>query len=112
MTTLLKSEMVKDPVFKKVFDLIVKNHKPAPHTKKVLKANKHIKDFCETAEHFSEIKNQRSLYLSYITNSWIQKNEVLVRIASVTIYDDWNEFQKHRLKALHSGAANHNVENN
>lgn len=104
--------MKSDPTLNKVLEMIIKNHIPAPHTKKVLLENKHIEDFCEVAESFAELKIRTSLYISYITNSWLKGERVLVRIDSVSFYDDWNDYQKHRLKGLHSGAVNHNVENN
>jgi hypothetical protein len=112
MITVSKTEMKSDPTLNKVLDMIIKNHIPAPHTIKVLMENSHIKDFCETAEHYAELKIKTSIYISYRATSWIKENRILVQIESVTFFDEWNQYQAHRLKGLHSGAPNHNVENN
>lgn len=114
MITLTREEMKAHPVLNKVLETIIRNHIPAPHTEKELKANRHVKDFCEVSEHFAEIKlvDKSSMYLSYITNSWIRENRIIVQISSVSYYNDWNEYLRYRLSALHSGAVHHNVENN
>jgi hypothetical protein len=112
MITVSRTEIKSDPTLHKVLDMIIKHHIPAPHTENTLQENKHIKDFCVTAEHYAELKNKTSLYISYRATSWIKENRTLVVIESVTFFDDWNEYQADRLKELHSGAVNQNVENN
>lgn len=112
MITLSKKQMNSDPVFKKIFDTICEQHRPAAHTKNILMAHRPIKDYCEIAEHYLELTRKTTIYLSYTTNSWIKRNRVLVQIDSVTFYDDAVEFHRHRLRGIHTAKAANYPEQN
>lgn len=92
-----------DKVFKKLFEMIKSNHKVADHTVKVLLKNKHVKDFCEEARHFTVLAGDNPIYIHYDVASWYDKSKsAIVKIESIGVYDDYLEFEKARLKGLHS----------
>lgn len=98
MQIIERDELKSDPVFNKLLQLILRNHKTADHTVKNLTENKGIKDFCEEAVHFA--KMPPDLFISYKIFSWLVKGRVLVRVESVTIYDDQAEYMVERLKGM------------
>ena len=101
-TVFKKEEWGKDEVLGKIWDIIRSKHKMANHTRKNLMKNRHIKDFCEITVHFINMGNE--LYISYETSTWLRtKNDVAIRIDSVTVYDDFMEYEAVRNRGLHSG---------
>lgn len=96
-----------DPVFKKLHELLTRNHVPGKHTQKVLIDNKHIKDFCEEATHFAVLPAANpggtEIYLHYDVFSWFKPPDgVRVSIRKIGIYEDQAEYEFARLKGLHS----------
>jgi len=94
-----------DKVFKKLFEMIKSNHKVANHTIKVLLKNKHVKDFCEEARHYVELElgGDTPFYIHYDVSSWYDRSKsAIVKIESIGVYNDYLEFEKARLKGLHS----------
>ena len=93
-----------DPVMNQLFEIVKKNHKVAEHTKRVLLKNKHIKDFCEEARHYSEMPGKKPIYLHYDVASWFKEPMgVQIKIESIGIYDDFMEYNTARMRGLHSG---------
>lgn len=109
MTEFTREMCKNDPeVLGKLFDAVKKIHKPADHTEKVLLDNKHIKDFCEEARHYVVMG---SLFIHYDVASWYKHpNQVQIRIDSIGVYDDFMEYEKHRMFNLHK-AQNKNIPN-
>jgi len=98
-----------DKVAAHLFDTVKRNHKPANHTERILLKNKHVKDFCEEATHYSQYKlGDRIIYISYEVSSWFKKPMgVQLRIDSITLYDDFIEYTKAKMKGLNSVGLGH-----
>lgn len=91
-----------DEVFGLLHKALVKNHIVANHTRKVLLKNRHIKDFCEEARHFTIMQGEPPMYLHYDCASWFKEpNGVRVIIETIGIYDDFMEYEKARMFQLH-----------
>lgn len=91
--------------FKREFfmkDKLIEHHIVAEHTKKVLFENRHIKDFCENARHFTMLPGKPPLYIHYDVCSWFKEPmDVQVTIDTIGVYDDFMEFEKARMFQLH-----------
>lgn len=93
MTEFNREFFKKDPVFNKLWHLIMKNHKVAKHTEKVLFENRHVKDFCEEARHFVEMPGNPPIYIHYDVASWWKDPAgVQLKIESIAVYDDFLEY--------------------
>ena len=104
MIEISREEFKKDPVFRKLFEVIKSRHVVAKHTEKVLYDNRHIKDFCEEARHFVFLpgNNGTDIFLHYDVASWYKHpNGVQVKIDSIGVYDDFMEYEKARVSGLH-----------
>lgn len=100
MTTIGREEFKNDPVFSRVFEDIKQHHVVPEHTSKELLKNKDVKDFCVEARHFVE---WASFYIHYDVLSWYHsKDSALIRIDAITFYDNFQEYQANRLKALYA----------
>lgn len=97
-----------DPVLRKLYEVVKKNHKVAEHTEKTLYENKHIKDFCEEARHYVMCTGPKPLYIHYDVASWYHPSGALVKIESIGVYDDFLEYETARMKGLH-GAENSDI---
>src|SRR5690606_26139542 len=106
--TEFKREFFKtDPVMKKLWQLIMQNHKVAKHTEKVLFKNRHVKDFCEEARHFVELPGEKPLYIHYdVATWWKDPAGVQLRIESIGVYDDFLEYQKERARITEGSTLN------
>lgn len=105
MTEFKREVFINDPVISKLFEIIKRYHKVADHTERVLYKNKHVKDFCEEARHFTEMPGKNPLYIHYDVSSWFKHPAgVVVKIESIGVYDDFMEYTTARLKGLHSGS--------
>lgn len=103
MITIGREEFRKDPVFRQIFETIKAHHVVPGHTSKELLKNKDVKDFCVEARHFIELPGERPIYLHYDVYSWYHsKNGALIRIESITFYDNFIEYQANRLKQLYA----------
>ena len=94
-----------DEVFSILHLNLMAIHQVAPHTEKVLLANKHVKDFCEEARHFVIMTGAGSgdYFISYDVSSWLKDTgSVLVRIDNITVYDTFMEYERERMKVLSS----------
>lgn len=88
-----------------LLEVVKKNHVIASHTKKTLLEHKNIKNFCEKARHFMIIQpNPREqLYIHYDIASWfIEPADVAVTIESITVYEDFKEYESARITQLHA----------
>ena len=104
MISLKREEFKADPVYFQLFQQLMKNHKVANHTEKVLLENQHVKDFCEEAEHFLIMDSTDPIYISYVVSSWFKAPlGVQLRFDEIIIYDDFMEYERARNKGLHSG---------
>lgn len=103
MTEFKREFFINDPeVLGKLHEAIVKQHKVANHTEKVLLRNRHIKDFCEKARHFLVLDGKPQLYLHYDVASWFKEPMgVQVVVDSIGVYDDFMEYEKARMFQLH-----------
>lgn len=103
MTEFPREFFKNDPeVTGKLHELLVKHHKVAKHTEKVLLENKHVKDFCEEARHFTMLPGKSPIYLHYDCASWFKEpNGVQVTIDSIGVYDNFMEYEKARMHQLH-----------
>lgn len=112
MTEFPRSVFKNDPeVLGKLHEAIVKQHKVANHTEKVLLENQHVKDFCEEARHFLILDGKPQLYLHYDVASWFKEPMgVQVTIDSIGVYDDFMEFEKAKNYQLHK-AQNKDIPN-
>ena len=112
MTEFPRSFFKNDPeVMGKLHQVLVRNHRVAKHTKKVLFENRHVKDFCEMARHFVIMQGAKSLYLHYDVASWWEDPAgVRVVINSIGVYDDFMEYETARMKELH-GATDKDIPN-
>lgn len=103
MTEFKREFFKNDPVLKKLFEVVKKNHKVAKHTEKVLFDNKHIKYFCEEARHFVFMDGEKPLYIHYdVASWWHEVGATIVKIESIGVYDDYLEYEVTRLKGIHS----------
>jgi hypothetical protein len=105
MHSFKRSEFKTDPkVLGKLHAKLVKIHKVASHTQKVLFENKHIKDFCEEARHFVILKGDSPLYIHYdVTSRLDATNSISCRIDAIAVYDSFMEFENAKNRGLHSG---------
>lgn len=112
MTEFPRIFFMNDPdVMGKLHKMLVKEHKVADHTEKVLLENRHIKDFCEEARHFKILAGKNPIYLHYDVGSWFKEPMgVQVVIDSIGIYDDFMEYETARMKQLH-GAEKKDIPN-
>lgn len=103
MTEFPRSFFINDPeVIGKLHKELIKHHKVANHTEKVLIENRHIKDFCEEARHFTIMEGNSPIYLHYDVATWFKEPMgVQVTIDSIGVYDDFMEFEKARMFQLH-----------
>ena len=103
MTEFPRDFFINDPeVLGKLHQLLIKNHKVAEHTKKVLLENRHIKDFCEEARHFTIMPGKNPIYLHYDVATWFKEpNGIQMVIDSIGVYDDFIEYEKARMYQLH-----------
>jgi hypothetical protein len=102
MTTIGREEIKNNPAYREIFEGIKKHHVVPEHTIKELLKNKHVKDFCVEARHFVALTGERPIYLHYDVYSWYHKDGALIRIESITFYDNFIEYQANRLKALYA----------
>ena len=105
MTEFKRDFFKNDPqVMGKLHQHLVKIHKVAPHTEKVLIENRHVEDFCEESRHFVILDGTPQIYLHYDVATWFKKpNGVQAVIDSIGVYDDFMEYETARMKGLHSG---------
>jgi len=100
--TFKKEDWAKDEVMGKLWSIIRANHKVADHDKKTLRKKRNVKDLCVRSEYFVFMGN--NLYISYQTSAWLKtKVEIAVRIDTVTVYDNFMEYETARNRGLHSG---------
>lgn len=97
MVKIERKELKSDPVFKMLLEAIIKNHVTAEHTVKTLSDNKETDGFCEISIHFAK---RPGLFLSYEAWSWLKENRVLVKIQSITVYDNEAEYLIERAKGM------------
>jgi hypothetical protein len=103
MTEFKRDFFKHDPVMYKLYMIIKANHKVAEHTRRTLLKNKHIKDFCEQARHFVMMPGDPPLYIHYDVASWYNSDHgAAVKIESIGVYDDFMEYERARLKGIHS----------
>lgn len=113
MQTLTREQFQKDPVIGKVFELIKQNHQVANHTSQALIKNKEVKDFCVEAIYFVVLGFDHPMYLHYSVSSWLKDPPgVLIRIDSISFYDNHREYESARLKSLHSTVHSDGVNHN
>ncbi len=102
MLELSRKEIKADEVFSKLLKELVSKHEIAKHTEETLLKNWHVKDFCEIAVHFTIVHGKRALFISYEISTWYKEpNGVRARVDSITIYDDFMEYESTRQRALH-----------
>ena len=102
MIEISRQEFKSDEVYRELWKQIKKIHKVAPHTEAVLIKNRHIKDFCEEARHYLVIGVAEPIYLHYDVSSWYKNGGAVVKIDSIGVYDNKDEYEKSRLHGLHS----------
>jgi len=108
MIVIEREEIKKDPVFRKLHEHIKENHQVAPHTRKVLLEHKHVKDFCEEARFYVQLGGEdraavRPIYFHYDISSWYKHpDQVVMRVESIGLYEDFLEYETARLKGIHS----------
>jgi len=104
MIEISREEFKKDPVFRKVYEHILKIHSVPNHTANVLFRSKHIKDFCEEARHFVIMKGNPDIFMHYDVASWYNEKNggASVKIDAIVFYDDFIEFETARVRGLHS----------
>jgi len=95
MLNLTREEFMKEPVWHKLYELIKRNHRPAEHTKNIIWANRTVKDFCETAFHFTVIPaSPKYFYVGYEVDTWFSPPcGFKVSIREICIYDDELEYK-------------------
>ena len=95
-----------DEVFSILHLNLMAIHQVAPHTEKVLLANKHVKDFCEEARHFVIMTGTSSggdYFIHYDVSSWLKdEHRVMIRIDSIAVYDSFMEYERERMRVLSS----------
>ena len=101
MIIINREELKNDEVYNRLLQSLLKAHKVADHTMKSLIKNRHIKDSCDESRHFT-IMDDGAFHLHYDTFSWLNEGEYSMRIDSVGIYDDFNEFEAARVGQLYS----------
>lgn len=102
MLIIERADLKNEPEFRDLFYLVKRQHEVADHTIKLLLENSHIENFCVQDKHFAVI-DQNQFFISYDTNSWHSPpDQAVVRINRVTIYDDYSEYESHRLKCLYA----------
>lgn len=110
MIEIKRNEFKGDEVYRQIYYQLLKIHKVAPHTEKNLLENSHIKDFCEEARHFLIMDGRKPLYMHYDVASWYQEpGGAVIKIESITFYDDELEYNVARLKELGGGRPTENV---
>jgi hypothetical protein len=100
MIKIERQELKSDSTYRQLREALAQQHRPAQHTIKTLTENRDIENFCETSMHFVEMPGKSAIYLSYECCSWFKEKHILVRIESITIYDDWNEYNRIRFTEL------------
>lgn len=100
MKTVERAEFKTDPIIGPLYKVILQKYRIATHTKEVLLANSHIKDFCEESRHFAVIDGNPAFYIHFDVSSWLDPRGVLTRVERIAIYDSFQEYQSTRLKAL------------
>ena len=112
MTEFKRDFFKNDPeVMGKLHNILVNGHRVADHTEKNLFKNRHIKDFCEEARHFTILQGKKPIYLHYDVASWFKEPMgVQVVIDSIGVYDNFMEYETARMKELH-GAKNKDIPN-
>lgn len=102
--TFTRKEILEDNTLNSILNIIKKNYKTPQHTVDNLLNQKHIKDICETTEHFAIIKVKKEpIYLSYETYTWINIENTIsfpTRFNNITYYDNELEFEIARKKGL------------
>lgn len=105
MIEITRAEFKEDPVFNAVFEVIKRNHVVPEHTKTVLVKNGNVKDFCVEARHFAILgdKPSDSYYIHYDVSNWYNSDsEVQVRFEKIAFYNNFQQYESARLRALHS----------
>lgn len=103
MITISREEFKVDPTFRKLYEFILEHHEVAKHTTEVLFKNRNTKDFCEEATHFIVLPGKPGIFLDYEVYSWYKHpKSVIIKIVSITMYDDFMEYEKARMIGLHS----------
>ena len=98
MIKVKREEFKSDPIFQKVYEVVKRNHVSANHTINTLIENRDIKDFCEISCHFAVIPP--NLPISYEAWSWLENSRVLIKIESITFYDNDTEYMVERAKGM------------
>ncbi|HDZ27069.1 hypothetical protein LCGC14_0500930 [marine sediment metagenome] len=109
MIEVSREEFLKDKVYKQIFELILKNHKPPDHTKRILGENINVKDFCQTSRHYIELSDpSKPIYCYYDATNWVQwhkeghKYRIVTQIDAIGFYDDFLEYEVARQKGINS----------
>lgn len=100
MIEITRVEFMNDPTFKLIHNEIMEHHEVPEFTIKELISKRLIKDICQEATHFARLKND--LYFHYVTSTWIKDKTFPVRIESITMYDDYAEWEPARVGQLYS----------
>lgn len=103
MTEFTREMFTNDPeVMGKLHKLLIEHHKVADHTEKVLFENRHIKDFCENARHFTVLPGKNLIFLHYDVSTWFKEpNGVQLAIETIGVYDNFMEYERARMFQLH-----------
>lgn len=114
MHTFIRKEIKKDTKLSRLSAIIVKGHHIPEYTRKTLINNKDVKDFCEQSRHFSILKRDHTdLYIHYDVSSWFKAPMgVQIIIDSITVYQDYLEYEIARQKALVNTPNSHNPNQN
>lgn len=101
-----RETMKSDPVFRKLHELIKAKHVVANHTKRNLEEHKHVKNFCEEARHYVVLPakvESKSIYLHYDVSSWYKgPDQTAIRIDTIGLYEDFEEYERARVRALYT----------
>ncbi|UCD07276.1 MAG: hypothetical protein JSW41_05650 [Candidatus Aenigmatarchaeota archaeon] len=96
METWTRKEIKADPVLRQLLELIKHNHKVPDYTVKELIKHNHP-EMCQQTSHFAILPGKNQVFISYEMSTWYKHpGEFLTRVDSVTVYEDFMEYEKAR----------------
>lgn len=107
MFVIQRDDLKRDKAWNILLNALIKIHVPEQDTVSLLLSKADVKGFTEVRRHFLILDNK--YYVSYVANSYLKEGlpepAVGVQVESVTVYDDYVEYETTRHKMMSEAAS-------